>query len=48
MLAVALAVSLLATAPDPGLVANAQVQDPAEAGPVALEASWSKAAGLRP
>ena len=37
MLAVALAVSLLATAPDPGLVANAQVQDPAEAGPVALE-----------
>lgn len=37
MLAVALAVSLLATAPDPGLVASVQVQDPAEAGPVALE-----------
>lgn len=37
MLAVALAASLLATAPDPGFVANGQVQDPAEAGPVALE-----------
>jgi hypothetical protein len=37
MLAVALAVSLLAASPDPGLVSNVQVQDPTEAGPVALE-----------
>jgi hypothetical protein len=41
MLAVALAVSLLAAAPDPALgshsVTNFQVQDPVEAGPVALE-----------
>jgi hypothetical protein len=37
MLAVALAFSLLAASPDPGLVANMQVQDPTETGPVALE-----------
>lgn len=39
MLAVALAVSLLATTSDPGVAADVQmqVQDPVEAGPVALE-----------
>ncbi|MDI1327512.1 MAG: hypothetical protein PSV23_12035 [Brevundimonas sp.] len=37
MLAVALAVSLLAASPDPGLTADMQIQEPAGAGPVALE-----------
>lgn len=37
MLGVALAVSLLVASPDPGLVADMQIQDPAGAGPIALE-----------